>query len=212
MAVDHLPERGSGRRVEFLDDTGEAVELADDAAARAGWRRHLVVRRPAPFSLVVSGGMVAGAVITIVSVYMTQLFFHPFKLGRIEPTYALTGFGRFHLVGRGTPRYAFGGRGPALGEVAIVGALALLVAAAAGALLAAGSARSAANAVACLAAGVIVATVGCEATEAGEFLRHSWAAGFWLLLVGACVAALAALGSAVHGQRDAIRASGSEAK
>lgn len=103
-----------------------------------------------------------------------------------------------------------------LAQWPIAGAIALLFAAGAIALLESRGVRSGANAVACLAAGAVVATLACEAIEVGNFPPHSLAAGFWLLLAGACVAALAALANAVCVQRELRReltgASGGEAE
>ena len=157
--------------------------------------------------------MATGGVLTIVSVYLTQLTFRVNVFGGPSPTYAMNGFGHYRLVGRASPRFAISGHAPELGAVAIAGAVALLAAAVAAVSLKRGTVVSAVSSgVACLAAGVIAAALACEALEGTDISKYSWAAGFWLLVAAACVAAVAALGNAVHIQREAIRASGSESQ
>jgi hypothetical protein len=141
-----------------------------------------------------SGLMSAAAVITIVSVFLTQLTFHPFAIGHESSTYALDGLGRYHAVTHGSRRLALDGHAPAFGAVAIAGAVALLISAALALLCKSVALVSALSAgVAFSAAGVIAAVCACEALEGGDFPNHAWGGGFWLLGTGASLAGLAAV-------------------
>jgi hypothetical protein len=143
--------------------------------------------------------MSAGAVITIISVYLTQVTFNPTAFAHVDSTYALDGLGRYHLVGRGSPRFSIDGHAPALGAVAIAGAVAVVITAAVAVLPNRRILVSAVNAgVACLTAGVIAAAVACDAMQGTSFPEHTWAAGFWLLAVGASLTVSAALMNAAR--------------
>jgi hypothetical protein len=204
--MDQQSQPHPGRGVEFLDDSGDFSEPTGYGAHGRQWWQRATVCRPSWVSFAVSGAMCAAAVITIVSVLLPQLIFHRRVLG--EParvTYALDGLGRYHLVGRGSGRFAVGSDAPALGEVAIAGAVLLMVAAVVALLPTRRTLVSALHAgVACFAAGVIVAVLACEVLIEGTgFPNQSWAAGFWLLVVGASLAGLAALVNAAYVGLDA---------